>query len=320
MSRARVLALLFGAGFADEAPAQDALAWRDSVQRISSGIRALQDSLLEQDSTVQEIQRRGLLVVYATSQNHARAVAALGALEKLQARWFGGASPSPDGFRIVLNTIEERGIFSAFYPTSSSQGKVIVRGLPDTGNASRDYRASTSDDLGPDLISAFSELMVGTLGSAVRSWLQHPPPLYLDDVEREYLAMYGVVTGTDRAARGCVAGVPGACAEALGLRHVPGTDPTAHFGSVVRADFLLTALEIGGSNAWSRLRSAGDASAEEALAVAAGVPSDSLLAAWQRHILSLRPNQAPLEVKPVLLAVAWTAGLLVMMLGASRWR
>lgn len=320
MSRALGFALLVGAVLTREARAQDATAWRDSVQRIANEIRALQDSLLEQDSTVQEVQRRGSLVVSASSRNHARAIQALEALETVQTRWFGGASPYPDGFRIVLNTIEERGIFSGFSRSSAGQGKVIITGLPDTGRAIRGYRASTSNDLGPDLVAAFSELMIGALGSSLQSWLQHPPPMHLEEAERKYLAMYGVVTGADRAARGCVAGILGHCAEALGLRHVPGTDPTAHFAPVVRADLFLTALEIGGPGAWSRLKSTGNARAEEALAAAAGMPGDSLLAAWRGRIMSQRPNQSPLEGKPILVAAVWTATLLALTLGASRWR
>lgn len=320
MSRALGVALLLGAGLTREARAQDATGWRDSVQRIASEVRALQDSLLERDSTVQEVQRRGSLVVSASSRNHARAIQALDALEKAQARWFGRASPSPDGFRIVLNTVDRHGMFTPYSQKASSQEKVIVTGLPDTGNAIRVYRPSNNKDLGPELVSAFSELMVGTLGSSFQSWLQHPPSMNLEEAERKYLAMYGVVIGADRAARGCVAGLLGHCAEALGLRHVPGTDPTAYFAPIVRADFFLAALEIGGPGAWSRLKSSGNASAENALAAAAGMPGDSLLAAWRSRILSQRPNQTPLEGKPILLAAVWTATLLALTLGASRWR
>lgn len=320
MSRGLGLAWLVGAFLTRQVLAQDATAWRDSVRRIAGEVRALQDSLLEQDSTVQELQRRGWLVVSASSRNHARAIQALDALEKAQARWFRGASPVPDGFRIVLNTGDRHGMFARFSERATNQEKVIVTGLPDTGKAMRVYRPSNNTDLGSDLVSAYSELMVGTLGSSLRGWLLSPPPMHLDEAERKYLAMYGVVTGSDRAARGCVAGMLGHCAEALGLRHVPGTDPTAHFAPVVRADLFLTALEIGGSTAWARLRSAGNPSAEDALAAAAGMPGDSLLAVWRRRIMSQRPSQTPLEGKPILLAAVWTATLLAITLGASRWR
>lgn len=320
MSKALGLVLLLCAVLTREARAQDATAWRDSVQRIANEIRALQDSLLEQDSTVQEVLRRGGLVASASSQNHARAIQALEALELAQVRWFGGASPSPDGFRIVLNTGDRHGLFTRFSERAINQEKVIVTGLPDTGNAIRVYRPSNNQDLGPELVWVFSDVMVGTLGSSLQGWLQHPPPLYLEEAERKYLAMYGVVTGADRAARGCVAGLLGHCAEALGLRHAPGTDPTAHFAPVVRADLFLTALEIGGPGAWSRLKSIGNARAEDALAAAAGMPGDSLLAAWRNRIMSQRPNQTPLEGKPILLAAVWIATLLGITLGASRWR
>jgi hypothetical protein len=140
------------------------------------------------------------------------------------------------------------------------------------------------------------------------------------DRDRRYLAMYMVMTSTGKAERGCVDGRLDRCALALGLRVAPSSDLTGAYPLLVRADLFLTALEIGGPEAWSRVIAAHPARAEDALVAASGLPADSLLTRWRSGILSLRPEQGPLHSSTVLLVAVWAGALLLGTLGASRWR
>ena len=89
---------------------------------------------------------------------------------------------------------------------------------------------------------------------------------------------------------------------------------------MVRADLFLTALEVGGAGAWSRVASARPARAEDALALASGLSADSLLSRWRAGILSLKPDVGPFQSGSALLAAGWVGVLLLGTLGVSRWR
>ncbi|HLG05753.1 MAG TPA: hypothetical protein VI383_06365, partial [Gemmatimonadales bacterium] len=189
--------------------AQPAPVWQDSAGRLRARLEALRDSMFQGDSTVEEIERRGDLTLGASPGSRAAAGPALSRLVAARERWFGGASPSPDGFRIVLRSA----------PSEDRTYTIVVAGLPDTGRAPRSERpVLRSRQLAESLIDLYGEMMYQSAGPGLLKWLDLPLPLSLPDQERRYLAMYAVVTGTGRAQRGCVAGRLGDCAYVLGLR------------------------------------------------------------------------------------------------------
>jgi hypothetical protein len=131
--------------------------------------------------------------------------------------------------------------------------------------------------------------------------------------------MYAVVTGTGNAQRNCVNGVLDDCGYALWLRESKTAHPGGGYPIFVRADLLLTALELGGPEAWDRLRSAVGSDVEPMLAAAAGMPIDSLLRRWRSQLISLRPSEGPVIMTRLLLGLAWAAVLILGALGSSRW-
>ena len=141
----------------------------------------------------------------------------------------------------------------------------------------------------------------------------------MPDKERRYISMYAFVTGTGAAQRSCVSGVLDDCAYALGLREPKSPAPGGGYAPFLRGDIVLTALEIGGPNAWGRLRGAMGNEIGPMLEAGAGMPLDSLLGRWRSQLLSLRPAEAPVSVTRVLLGLTWTALLILGALGVSRW-
>lgn len=305
---------------AGQAHAQDARAWRDSVLRLTADLRALRDSMVERDSNVVEVERRNGVVLSATPHEKAGAARAFQYFTEQRARWFGSALPSPGGFRLVVRTAQDRDILARFGDFNQWNGTVVLSGLPDTTDAARAQRAAAMKDLGHNLVSGLAELMFPTLGVPTMRWLRDPPPLNMVDRERRYTALYMIMTSTGKAERGCVSGSVELCAYALGLRAAPSTELTGEYPQMVRADLFLTALEIGGPEAWAHIVAAHPVSAEEALVAASGLPADSLLARWRTGIIALRPTTSPLQAGSALLVVCWAGALLLGALGASRWR
>ncbi|MGQ0702058.1 MAG: hypothetical protein ACT4PM_02865 [Gemmatimonadales bacterium] len=152
-------------------------------------------------------------------------------------------------------------------------------------------------------------------------WLQLTPPLSMPERERRYLTMYTVVTGTGRAQRGCVAGRLADCAYTLGIGPPAIAEPGGGYIAFVRPDLLLIALELGGRDAWQRLRAAPGDSVAPLLAEAAQMPIDSLLARWRAAVLALRPSGGPIRLTTVMLAFGWMAAVFAgILIGArSRW-
>ena len=319
MCRALRLAALLLSALTGRARSQDARPWRDSVIRLTSEVSALRDSLVERDSTVVEVARKNGVVLSATPRQTAAAARGFGYFTEQRARWFGAALPSPEGFRLVVQTTEGRGIFERFRE-NRWDGTVSLTGLPDSSGAVRTQRAAKIQDLGTQLVAGFSEIMFPTLGLPTTHWLGDPPPLHLSDRDRRYTAMYMVLTSTGKGERGCVDGRLDLCAFALGLRVAPASDLTGAYPPLVRADLFLTALEIGGPDAWSRIVSAHLARAEDALVAASGLRPDSLISRWRNGIMALRPEERPLHSSAVFLTACWIGALLLGTLGASRWR
>jgi len=87
-----------------------------------------------------------------------------------------------------------------------------------------------------------------------------------------------------------------------------------------RRFLLQEALAVGGDGAFERLTSTGDLALADRLANAAGVPLDSLLVRWSASVRAETPRGPARPVWELLLAAAWSAVLLAVVLGGSRWR
>jgi hypothetical protein len=321
MSSAAVWPGVFLALVARTAFPQTAPAWRDSVQRLSAAYGALRDSVGDRDSTVVEVARRGRMVISASPRERAAARQALEYFAARRERWFGGAVPSPAGFRIAVRTRSGRNVFGRRNGYQDRyDGSIVLSGLPDTSGATRMERAAPLKHTGEQLFTGYAEMMFPTLGISVGKWLESLPPFHLADDARRYHAMYAVMTSTGQAERGCVDGRLDYCAYALGLRPAPSPELTGAFPMVVRADLFLSALETGGSGSWERIVQAGPQSPATALEAATGLPVDSVIARWRHSITSLRPGERPLHLGSAVLAAAWAAVLLAGTLGGSRWR
>jgi hypothetical protein len=320
MCRPALVSGLLCAVLAGTAGAQAQPVWRDSVQRLSVAYRALRDSLVDTDSSVVEVSRRDGLVISASPKERATALEALEYFAARRARWFGEAVPSPAGFRIVARTTSGGNVL--FGPSFGDRyaGSVVLTGLPDSAGAARLDRAVRLKEVSEQLFTAYAEMMFPTLGTAMGKWLKDPLPFDLSDNARRYQAMYAVMTSTGKAERGCVDGRLDFCAYAFWLRPAPAAELTGAYSRLVRADLFLAALDLGGSEAWTRIVAANPESPVAALEAAAGMPADSVIARWRTGIMTLRPDEKPLHLRGVLLAAGWTAVLLAGTLGVSRWR
>jgi hypothetical protein len=117
----------------------------------------------------------------------------------------------------------------------------------------------------------------------------------------------------------CTAGADdSACVELF--RAIPAGAMPKPVSVDVRRAVLLRALEIGGRDAFGRLARARGRSMEERLAIAAGIPADSLLALWRAEILAARPRPVTVPLWAVGLATFWVGVFSACSLGSSRWR
>jgi hypothetical protein len=87
-----------------------------------------------------------------------------------------------------------------------------------------------------------------------------------------------------------------------------------------RRFLLQEALDVGGDGAFERLTAAGNIPLADRLADAAGMPLDSLLARWSASIRAATPRGPARPAWELLLAAAWSAVLLAVVLGGPRWR
>lgn len=295
--------------------AQSAQVWRDSIQRLSVRVSQLRDSMLGGDSTVKEVARRGDLVIGAAQSLRTTAAEALEQFDRARQRWFGNATPSEDGFRIVIRSDESQGSGRL-----AQVATIVLAGMPDTGRSSRTERGAYPNQVAEALIERFAAMMFEQAGPKMMNWLQQAPPVGTPDKERRYVAMYAFVTGTGKAQRSCVSGGLDECAYALGLRTPKISDPGGGYVPFLRADLVMTALETGGPNAWNRFQGTSSDEIEPMLAAAAGMPLDSLLSRWRSQLLSLRPTEAPFSTTRLVLGLTWMVLLLLGSLGASRWQ
>jgi hypothetical protein len=294
--------------------AQHAAEWRDSAQRLDAAVHALRDSMLQGDPTAAEVARRGDLVVAASAGQTANALDALSRFESVRNRWYAGEMPARGGFRIVLRT--ETGARSTSGPDST--GMVILAGLPGNGNAVLTQRTVAGSSVAANLIDRYGEMMVASV-PALSAWIENPPPLSADPKERRDEAMYTFVTATGAIERRCVAGGMPACRVAMSIRQIEGTENGGRFSPFMRADLLYYALDLGGAGAWARLRGAADSGVATMLSSAAKLPTDSLLARWRSGLLARRPATAVLSGHAALIAITWSAMLLLGVVGVSKW-
>jgi len=309
-------ALVIGLAIAP-ASGQDARAWRDSSKRVWATIRVLRDSLVQLDSTATEVARRGNLVMTASENQRSNALRAFPAFTRVTEPFFGRSLPVGGGFRIVLRTSTGEAFA---WGESHEVGTVVLAGMPDTGNTIRTQRTVSPGDLTNALIDRYGEMMIANGPSALSNWIENPPPLSMTVAERRMLAMYAFVTGTGRVQRACVGANYAACKVALDLHHSPSTgDGPVFYTPFMRMDLLLFTLELGGAGAWERFQGAASEGLEPALAAAAAMPIDSVLARWRRGLLSVRPAEGPVDKRAALTVIAWGAIVLAGTLGASRW-
>ena len=115
----------------------------------------------------------------------------------------------------------------------------------------------------------------------------------------------------------CEQGDDAACGRVL---HGMSRFTQAPGGGFSRDALLWEAVRIGGDSAIKRMMSPSNATAAEALAAAAGVPMDSVVRAWQRHVREGALGSDDLTLMMALVAVGWVALLLFLTTRISRWR
>jgi hypothetical protein len=232
-------------------------------------------------------------------------------------RWI-GAAPHDSDFMISLR-LRDRG---DGWSSSTSPGRGVI--TVTTAGAAFDprgvIRRNTEDGsvalLADRVLREYAEVVAATLATPTRTWLTPGLPLERTDRERRSEVRYQVVTGTGTRHEQCVGGDVSACAELFGLT-APRTG--AQFPRLVRADLVLTALDIGGPEAWLRFQRAASVSPTAALEAAAGVPTDSLITLWWTGLLEERVGEVPLPPRAAVIAIGWLGILIAGTVGAARW-
>jgi hypothetical protein len=114
----------------------------------------------------------------------------------------------------------------------------------------------------------------------------------------------------------CLAGQDAACGRALHTIKAFTMPPAS---GMSRDALTLEALRIGGDSAAERmLESRGTPT--EALAAGAGVPADSVLRSWQRHVRGDSIESDALSWRMALMGIGWVALLFGLSTRISRWR
>jgi hypothetical protein len=295
----------------------DAAAWQDTVSRVQAEQQALRSRLLVSDTSAVEVASRDGLRILATPGREDRARQVLDRVVSARRRWFGAAPPESD-FTISLHLRDREGGWAS--STSPVRGVIIVttaRGASDRRGVLRRNMEDGSAELLADIVlREYAEVVAAALATPTRTWLTPGLPLERTDRERRSEVRYQVVTGTGTRHEQCVGGDVSACAGLLGLM-APGTG--AQFPRLVRADLVLTALDIGGPEAWLRFQRAASVSPTAALEAAAGVPTDSLITLWWTGLLEERAGEVPLPPRAAVIAIGWLGILVAGTVGAARW-
>lgn len=117
-------------------------------------------------------------------------------------------------------------------------------------------------------------------------------------------------------AEACLAGQDAACGRVLHTLKVFVQPPA---GGVSRDALTLEVVRIGGESAAERMLMSPGTPAE-ALAAGAGVPLDSVLRTWQRHLRDDSIVSDTLSWRMVLMTIGWVALLFFLATRISRWR
>lgn len=165
-----------------------------------------------------------------------------------------------------------------------------------SGNARACARA-LGIDLGPDTLAAWY---------APAAW-----PRLAEDIGGNL----GQRDALDRKA--CMSqGDQDACRTLLTARRL--TPPVGMMG---RQYLVQRALDLGGAAGFNRLAATGGASMEVRIAAAAGIPIDTLLLEWSAAVRASVPGGPARPGNELLLALAWSAGVLLLVATRSgRWR
>lgn len=311
--------LVFAAlvAFAGPLAAQQAQIWGDSAASLDARIQVLRGRLRQIDSDVVVVAQHGDLVMRASPKARDASRAAFAAFDSVRQRWFAGARPDSDGFRIKFR-IEK--IELAGRGQRVAAGTAMLAGLPDTGHSVRDTRSGTESDLPGQLTTVYAAMLVHAAPPVVGSWTGDLTVLSLPEQLRRERVMYEFVTASGPRQRKCANGSLTDCMAAFALR---GSDNNAGldvYSQSARGDLLLTALEAGGPGAWERFTAAAASQGlAPALGAAARLPEDSVVARWRRDILARLPDNAPITSTSAAIAMLWILGIGGLTLGATRW-
>jgi hypothetical protein len=116
----------------------------------------------------------------------------------------------------------------------------------------------------------------------------------------------------------CLQGQDAACRQAL--RHLEPALVSTPLGASARLALLDVVVRQGGTGAYDRLLATRGQPIDARLAAAAGMPADSVFAAWRHRVLSAQPLPVAVSPGSAWVAVGWCLLLAVLALRSSRWR
>lgn len=90
-------------------------------------------------------------------------------------------------------------------------------------------------------------------------------------------------------------------------------------GDAPRRALVAEVERLGGAEAWSRLIASRGQPLETRFALAARVPSDSLMRAWRRTLIAARPTNVSVPARSLLMALLWFGVGLALAMRFSRW-
>ena len=354
LTGAAALALLCGSIFVAPARAQDTAEYRGRVERLAERVRALArtDSIRARGSVRGRLdtitlgrltlifppQRRALVESVARTAWDSVAAAfgsdtaallehviTLGGPGVRIPEWTAEPVDGPRAdlefaLGVVLGTVRSReawrlhdepwfqqAAYSMFFAPGEMQAETVYEEL-----ATKPWRVVRACYVG-DLAECHSALALSS--DAATTALRYTP-----EERRRIVAREREVTKNLRSAAGtarCVEGrVDSACIE-VSQRFLLFEEPLS---SLARATLLRTALELGGDGAYGRLLGSGEPEFLARLASVAGVPADTLLAAWHAQILAAKPASTVLTRLSGWTAFLWAAIFAVAATRSSRWR
>ena len=100
---------------------------------------------------------------------------------------------------------------------------------------------------------------------------------------------------------------------------IPIQDVQAPLGSPSRQSLVRLAMQIGGENAYARMRQASDTRGAQ-LEAASGISTDSLVRVWRARVIMTEAPQTTMTPGLALMSLVWVSTCGVLALGSSRWR